>query len=141
MDGRVSANSITEIIYTEYVENQTLFVRPVFFIPNYHADKIIRAGGDDGMVVMTEFDRGETYYHTSKGQLWWNGTKWVERDGASAGVRRSGTFAQKPSGSNIYVGFRYFCTSGVTIQGTSMTNIEIFYTGSGWVDALGRTAS
>ena len=90
---------------------------------------------------MTEFDKGETYYHISQGQLWWNGTKWVERDGASAGIRRSGTFNQKPSGDNIYVGFHYFCTSGAIVQGTPMTNIEIFYTGSGWVDAFGRTVS
>ena len=78
---------------------------------------------------------------TTNGQLWWNGSKWIERDGASAGVRRSGTFAQKPTGSSIYVGFRYFCTSGATVQGTSLSNIELFYTGSSWVDALGRTAS
>lgn len=140
LDGRLSNNSETEIVYTEYFENRAIIQRPVFFIPNYHADKIIRAGDDNGMVVMTEFDVGETYYHTSKGQLWWNGNKWTEFDGANAGIHRSGTFAQRPT-TGIYVGFRYFCTSGVTIQGTSMTNIEIFYTGYGWVDALGRVAS
>ncbi|MBQ8127262.1 MAG: hypothetical protein IJ176_02565 [Prevotella sp.] len=140
LDGRTSNNSTTEIIYTEHLENQALVRRPVFFIPNYHADKIIRAGGDNGMVAMTEYDVGETYYHTSRGQLWWNGSKWTEYDGANASVRRSGTFAQRPT-TGIYVGFRYFCTSGASVQGTAMTNIEIFYTGASWVDALGRTVS
>lgn len=140
LDGRVYANSKTEIVYTEYFENQALVQRPVFFIPNYHADKIIRAGGDDGMVAMTEFDVGETYYHTSKGPLWWHGNRWTEYDGANAGIRRSGTYSQRPV-TGIYVGFRYFCTSGATVQGAPMSNIEIIYTGSSWVDALGRTVS
>ncbi len=140
LDGRVYADSKTEIVYTEFFENQALVVRPVFFIPNYHADKIIRAGGDDGLVAMTEYDMGETYYHVSNGQLWWNGNKWTEYDGANAGTRRSGTYAQRPT-TGLYVGFRYFCTSGATISGTPMLNIELFYTGSSWVDALGRPVS
>ena len=62
---------------------------------------------------------------------------WVEADGEVAGIRRSGTFAQAPTPTNV--GFRYFCTSGASIDGgaTEKTNIEIFYTGSGWVDAGG----
>jgi hypothetical protein len=89
---------------------------------------------------MTEYDMGETYYHVSNGQLWWNGNKWTEYDGANAGTRRSGTYAQRPT-TGLYVGFRYFCTSGATISGTPMLNIELFYTGSSWVDALGRPVS
>ena len=137
MDGRISMNSKTEIEYTEYIEDQALFQRPVFFIPNYHADKIIRAGGDEGMAMMTEFDIGETYFHTTNGQLWWNGNKWTEYDGADSGIRRSGTLQDLPS-SGIYIGFRYFCTSIVMIDGSPMINIELIYTGSNWVDALGR---
>ena len=64
----------------------------------------------------------------------------TEYDGANAGILRSGTFAQRPT-TGIYIGFRYFCTSGATVQGTPMTNIEIYYTGSSWVDALGRVVS
>lgn len=137
----VAQDCKTIIEYEQEITNNSLICRPVFFIPNYHADKVVRAGTSVDMPVMINQDVGEMFYHTTNGQLWWNGSKWVERDGASAGVRRNGTFAQKPAGGDIYVGFRYFCTSGVTVQNVSMTNIEIFFTGSGWVDALGRSAT
>ena len=65
--------------------------------------------------------------------------KWVEADGAKAGVPRSGTFAAKPSAADIYVGFRYFCTDMQTTEGET-DGIEIIHKGSDvWVDALGRT--
>ena len=136
-----NTDAVTVVEFRQRMEEAGIITRPVFFIPNYHSSDIIMAGSDNDMVQMDALDAGEMFFHTTNGQLWWNGSKWIERDGASAGVRRSGTFAQKPTGSSIYVGFRYFCTSGATVQGTSLSNIELFYTGSSWVDALGRTAS
>jgi hypothetical protein len=77
---------------------------------------------------------------------------WVEEDGAKAGVLRSGTFANKPAGADIYVGFKYFCTDkhtpeaapeGSSEQAIAAANgIEIIYKGNDtWVDALGRVIS
>ena len=40
-----------------------------------------------------------------------NGTKSIESDGATAGVFRSGATSDRPIGSNIYVGFKYFDSS------------------------------
>ena len=134
-------DAVTVVEFRQRLEQAGIITRPMFFIPNYHSSDIVMAGTDNDMVQMDALDAGEMFYHTANGQLWWNGSKWVERDGASAGVRRSGTFAQKPAGSDIYVGFRYFCISGATVHGDNMSNIEIYYTGSGWVDALGRLAS
>lgn len=82
---------------------------------------------------------GCQYFDTTVGKpIFWNGSAWVETDGESAGIRRSGTFGQKPTPTNA--GFQYFCTSGASIDGgtTEKTNIVIYYTGSGWVDANGN---
>ena len=66
---------------------------------------------------------------------------WIEDDGAIAGVNRSGTFANKPSASDIYIGFRYFCTDKQTTEGAT-DGIEIIHKGNNvWVDALGRVVS
>ena len=56
-------------------------------------------------------------------------------------VSTSGTFSNKPSSSDIYVGFRYFCTDRQTTEGAT-DGIEIIYKGNDvWVDALGRVVS
>jgi hypothetical protein len=68
----------------------------------------------------------------------WNGSKWIEQDGASMGVNRSGAFSQKPSGKDIYEGFQYWCTDKQTIEGNAK-GILIYWNGTNWVDALGRT--
>lgn len=63
---------------------------------------------------------------------------WAESDGATAGVKRSGTFSQKPADWAIYVGFVYFCTDKQTPEGSAY-GIEIIHKGENiWVDALGR---
>lgn len=68
-------------------------------------------------------------------------TTWEEEDGATAGVNRSGTFAEKPAASDIYVGFKYFCTDKQTAEGQT-NGIEIIHKGNDvWVDALGRVVS
>ena len=60
---------------------------------------------------------------------------WREADGASAGVARSGETANRPTGGNVYVGFRFFDTTlgkpifAKAISGNTVT----------WVDATGTT--
>jgi hypothetical protein len=67
--------------------------------------------------------------------------KWIESDGATVGVLRAGTFSNKPSASDIYVGFKYFCTDKQTTEGAT-NGIEIIHKGNDvWVDALGRVVS
>lgn len=85
---------------------------------------------------------GFPYYKTDiKKQLWFDGSRFSEYDSAVAGVSRSGVFANKPASSDIYVGFRYFCTDKQTTEGAT-NGIEIIHKGSDvWVDALGRTVS
>lgn len=71
----------------------------------------------------------------------WNGNKWVEEDGATPGVKRSGAFSDKPIATDIYVGFKYFCTDKQTVEGAT-DGIEIIHKGNNvWVDALGRVVS
>lgn len=107
-----------------------------------------------GRIVFNNFERYETlptfdnndkgtsvYDDTIKKPVWWNGTLWQEADGAVAGVKRSGEFANKPAATDIYVGFKYFCTDKQTTEGAT-NGIEIIHKGSNvWVDALGRVVS
>lgn len=82
---------------------------------------------------------GHRYYDTNLNEeIIWNGSSWVEEDGEVAGIKRKGTFSERPTPSKV--GFQYFCTSGASIDGgtTEKTNIVIYYTGSGWVDANGN---
>ena len=131
-------SSKTVINYSQDITTVTqLISRPVFFVPNYHATDIVRSGNDEDLVNMSLYDKGEMFYHETYGQLWWNGSSWTERDGAIAGVKRNGTFAERPI-TGLYVGFQYFCTIGAKVAGSAVSNIVIYFTGSGWVDALGR---
>lgn len=53
----------------------------------------------------------------------------------------SGLFINKPPGSNIPIGYMYFCTDKQTVEGT-LNGIPIFYKGTDiWVDSLGRVIS
>lgn len=90
----------------------------------------------------TNMNIGEKIFdETLSKPLWYNAAKWVEADGATAGVARSGTYAQKPASANIYVGYAYFCTDKQTTEGAT-DGIMIYHKGSDvWVDALGRTVS
>lgn len=75
---------------------------------------------------------------TGKTIIWYDGANMRTYDGEIAGIARSGTFANVPIPTNV--GFQYFCASGASIDGgtTEKTNIVIYYTGSGWVDANGN---
>ena len=56
-------------------------------------------------------------------------------------VKKSGTFANVPTSTEIYEGFEYFCTDRQTPEGAS-NGIMIYHKGNDvWVDALGRTIS
>ena len=106
---------------------------------------------------LSEYRKGIRVLNTTIGKnVTWNGTKWIEEDGAVAGVARSGFFADKPDAVDIYVGFKYFCTDRkVDMDSSSPTymqiitpvspdtgGMEIIHKGNGvWVDALGRVVS
>lgn len=61
---------------------------------------------------------------------WWNGSKWIEVDGAKALTSRSGTSSERPTGTDVYTGFMYFDTT---------IGKPIWYKGNGiWVDANGN---
>ena len=92
--------------------------------------------------VLSTGEAGFAYFdETIAKDIVWSGTDWREADGALAGVRRTGTFAQKPAAANIYVGFAYFCTDKQTTEGAT-NGIPIYHKGSDvWVDAMGRTIS
>lgn len=85
---------------------------------------------------------GRMYFNTDYNKpVYWNGTNWVEEDGAKAGVLRSGDWASRPDTAEIYVGFKYFCTDKQTAEGAT-NGIEIIHKGNNvWVDALGRVVS
>ena len=103
-----------------------------FFYNSYQQRPTLAQNNNFGVMY---FDAGKHRYE------YWDGTSWVEGDGATAGVNRSGTFADKPTAADIYVGFRYFCTDKQTMEGAT-NGIEIIHKGSNvWVDALGRTVS
>lgn len=87
------------------------------------------------------WEKGVTIYNIDdKMPLFYDGSEWRDAIGTPKG-KYSGTFADKPSDSDIYVGFRYFCTDRQTVEGAT-DGIEIIYKGDNvWVDTLGRIIS
>lgn len=84
-------------------------------------------------------DIGFEFFDTTLNKLVvFNGTNWIDGNGEVANIKHNGTFAQVPTPTNV--GFQYFCTSGASVDGgtTEKTNIVIYYTGNGWVDANGN---
>lgn len=69
---------------------------------------------------------GEIFFDTILGKtIIYNGTKWVEEDGATAGVKRIGNNNQDiPSAADIYVGFKYYNATLMKYQ---------TWNGSSWV--------
>ena len=75
---------------------------------------------------------GYQFFDTALGRpIYWNGTKWVEEDGATAGVRRSGSWVEAPAAADIYIGFKYFATDLYR---------NIYWDGTRWADDGGFTA-
>ena len=63
------------------------------------------------------------------------GIRWIESDGARAGVRRSGLTTQRPSASDIYIGYMYFDASlekPIYAKSVDIENDVVI-----WVDATG----
>ncbi len=97
------------------------------------------------LLASTSYAPASTWYDkTNKRVLYYAGDVlgWIDSsDGVAASVKRSGTFAQKPSASDIYVGYQYWCTDKQTTEGAT-NGIPIWHQGSDvWVDALGRVVS
>lgn len=86
-------------------------------------------------------DIGFRYFDTTIGkpiylkEAYYGGGKWIEEDGAKAGVKRSGATADRPIGSSIYVSFMYLDTSlGKPIYASAISGDTVT-----WVDATGTT--
>jgi len=75
------------------------------------------------ILFANDYLSGDTIYFYSLDM-----SKWLEYDGAVAGVVRNGTTAQRPSFDDIYTGFEYF---------DKTIGKSIWYNGTGWVDATG----
>ena len=98
--------------------------------------------------ILTASDKGYPFYDETLnrwiflGVVGSDGTEyWKEFDGAAAGVKRSGTTANRPTVSlpaipDVYVGFEYFDTDlGKPIFVKSITSSGVIT----WVDATGTT--
>lgn len=85
------------------------------------------------VITGSEFILDSTHKPIYKCEITSGNYRFCESDGAKAGVVRSGTFASKPSSSDIYVGFQYFNTD---------THKTIVYGGSDtWYNPDGTTAN
>lgn len=59
------------------------------------------------VILACDVTKGFSCYDNSIGMKWWNGNRWILSDGCKAGVKRSGTFSEKPAGIDIYAGFQF----------------------------------
>ncbi len=77
---------------------------------------------------------GYEYFDTSlnKNIYYIGDGKWIENDGATAGISRHGPFADKPTNTKIYIGFQYFNTD---------THKIITWDGSKWWNPDGTEAT
>ena len=103
------------------ITNGTLNINGAKVLPNYNALKnsTLTVTGNPALGTVSILENGIL--------TTFNGTKWIEEDGASAGVRRGGTTAQRPIYSEVYVGFEYFDTD---------LNASVYWDGEDWVSAL-----
>lgn len=93
---------------------------------------------------LSQNDVGFAYYNTDLGKnvyakAVYGSITWIEEDGAKAGVRRTGTTVQRPGGSDIYVGFRYFDTDLQKPVYAAAIGSSYPYTVT-WVDTDGNKA-
>lgn len=79
--------------------------------------------------ILESSDEGSEYYDTTlKKKILWNGTAWVNLDGTSLDLKKSGTTAERPASADI--GFIYKDTT---------LNKLIIWDGTSWVN-MDRTA-
>ena len=103
-------------------------------------------------MTLSSANEGFLYYDTTLGKLiLWNGTEWVESDSQAAGIKRAGTWSQRPNadGSFLDNGFQYFLLESEPDEDPDGNPMESI-TGNGkpiwwiqdgrkWVDAFGNT--
>lgn len=81
------------------------------------------------MTQLSSVNRGLEFYDTTYNKnVVWNGSSWVEYDGASAGIPRYGITGNRPDSSLIYRGFQFYDIS---------LEKPIWWNGTKWVDATG----
>lgn len=89
--------------------------------------------------------KGQCVFSNSlKKPVYYNGVKWIESDGATAGVKRRGSATERPNGEDIYKGFQYYDSTiekfifakDITIV-TDPDTQESSYTVT-WTDAMGN---
>lgn len=91
------------------IGNGTLNVNGSKILPDYNSLQ-----GNN--LTLTGMPSVGTLYWQGGKPTWNNGSKWVEFDGAKAGVYRFGTSDKRPQSADIYPGFQYYDTTlGVTI--------------------------
>lgn len=62
-------------------------------------------------IALPNYPEGSVWFDVKLNKpIWQSGTKWVESDGAKAGVARCGSYRRRPTANDIYVGFQYFNT-------------------------------
>ena len=88
-------------------------------------------GPTDARPSLTSQNEGFEYYDTTLNKkILWNGTTWVNLDGSSLDIKKSGTTAERPS--NVEIGFIYKDTT---------LNKLILWEGSKWVNLDGSELS
>lgn len=97
----------------------------------YFYDKSLRSGSTR---PTTDKYKGMMFFDTTiEKPIWYNGSKWVEEDGAKAGVKRRGTTSERPAATDIYESFEYYDTTlGKLIYWDGSTK---------WIDKNGYTAA
>lgn len=81
------------------------------------------------MTKLSSVNRGLEFFDTTYNKtVIWDGSKWIEYDGASAGVSRYGITSNRPGSDKLYRGFQFYDTS---------IEKPIWWNGTKWVDATG----
>lgn len=96
-------------------------------------------------------NQGNSYFDVEVNKpIFYNGVKWLDYRNVVPETPTSGIFSDKPSSSDVYIGYGYFCTdrkidpSDMSIISVSSDTggMMIYSKGSNiWVDALGRVVS
>lgn len=96
-----------------YVEMPTVLLDNLDTFENLIEVPFLPAGSDyatDAAKLPTTAPEGSCLLLKSIGKnVYYRNGRWEEEDGASVGILRSGTLADKPLSSAAYSGFKYFC--------------------------------
>lgn len=113
---------------TQDSEDEQIVILPNFNIPSL--GRYFSAPAPSAypyIYINNRYSQAETLsFYTSQ-------TDWIEQDGATAGVLRSGNTVSRPIGSDIYIGFMYMDTEvGKPIYAKTISEDTVT-----WVDATG----